>query len=590
MGWPTVVSVNTNLTFITPVSPDHVQYLPACKASVASQTIPCQHLWLVDDQRRGPGYIRNRLLDSVTTEYVTFLDADDWVEPEFAEHMLRAVVGSPYAYCSWFQDGIVKEAPARAWCNRTFHLITSVYSTQLARMIGGFDEGLSGLEDTDFNLKFITREWCGVRVMTPLVHYRAHGGRSDAVHQSGQIETIRAELDRRYGGKPLGCCGNPIEVDSHPIGEKQDGDVLAMALWGGNRTELGRATGRRYPRTSYPKTCWVNPADIRVSPHLWKVVVPEQTPAPQFELSPLPAPRGIDALRTGLVSSGTIEEAGPPAVPELVAPIANAMKIKRMAGAVDLPVFVAPRTSYPSYADLWKLVELAGFEMVHQDEIDLADGNRVYIFTGPDGIPDCSNANARTIFWQLEYVGDYTDQANIHTVGEIWSSDPEHASLTGAKFVLMGSHKGLNPTLDRADSYRYDLSMLAYMTPRRETIKDALSDYEWAPDYPGHGTAFRHDILRSTCLMLNVNQFDAPALTPLRLALAAAYSLPVLAERVPNIKPYGKGVIWATYGQLAAKAKKLLADDDARATAREALYELLCEEHPFFDCVMEALQ
>lgn len=579
------------LTFITPVSPDHIQYLPACTASVASQTIPCQHLWLVDSDRRGPGYIRNRLLERATTEYVTFLDADDWVEPDFAEKMLNAVIGSPYAYCDWYQDGEVKQAPERAWCNRTYHLVTAVVPRALAVQVGGFDETLPALEDTDFFMKFITREWCGVRVPKPLLHYRAHGGRSDAIHRSNQLETIRAEINRRYGGRPVGCCGNPTEVDDRPIGEMQAGDVLAMALWGGNRTEYGRATGRRYPRTSYPHTTWVDPRDARAAPHQWKVVQPEQGPEPQFEISPPPSPRGIDAIRTSLADLGTTEIAGPLPAPELVAPIANEMKLKRLAGAVDLPVFVAPRTSYPSYADFWKLVELAGFGVLYPDEIDhLGFDDRTYIFTGPEGIPDCSKSRARTIFWQLEYVGDYIDQANIHTVGEIWSSDPEHARLTGAKFVLMGSHKGLNPTLDRADSPRYDLSMLAYMTPRRQAIKDTLNAFEWAADYPGHGTEFRHDILRSTRLMLNVNQFDAPALTPLRLALAAAYKLPVLAERVPDIQPYMKTVTWATHGQIPAKAKKLLADDAALMAAGDALYALLCEEHPFFVCVMEALK
>lgn len=578
------------LTFITPISPEHQQYLPACIASVQSQTIPCQHLMMLDEERLGPGVIRNRLLSRVTTSYVSFLDADDWLEPDYAQHMLEAATRASYAYSDWYLDDRVFEAPARAWCNGTFHLVTAVVPRELAVHVGGFDETLTAMEDTDFFLKFITREWCGVRVPKPLVHYRANGGRGDAVRQSGLVQSIRAELTRRYGGRPLGCCGNPIQVDDTPIGTKQDGDVLAMALWGGNRPEYGRQTGRRYPRMSYPHTTWVDPRDVQASPQLWKIVAPDEVAPPNpFDLSPTPAlvVKGIGALRLQLVKHGGIIEAPPTPTRRPVASIPNFMKVKRLAGAVKLPVFVASRASYPSYADFWRLVDLSGFEIGYADEIDLANGDQTYIFCGPDGIPNCSNAKARTIFWQLEYVGDYTNQPNHQTVGEIWSSDPEHAAAHNYCYVLLGSHQGLNPDLAWDDKPEYDLTMLAYLTARRQAIKEQLSEWRWAPDYPGHDTAMRHHILKSARLMLHVHQHDAPAATPLRYALAAAYKLPVISERIVNSKPYAKTITWAAYEQLAAKVKDALNKD--LADKGDALHNLLCIERPFYQCVMEAL-
>lgn len=577
-----------SLTFITPVSPDHQAYLPSCIASVKSQTIPCQHLIMLDEERQGPGAIRNRLLSRVTTPYVAFLDADDWVEPDYAQHMLEAVGRASYAYCDWYLDDRVTEAPARAWCNGTFHLVTSVVPRELAVVVGGFDEGLAAMEDTDFFLKLITREWCGVRVPRALVHYRAHGGRGDAAHQSGIVQSIRAEFTQRYGGRPLGCCGNPIEVDDQPIGTQQPGDVMAMALWGGNRPEHGRATGRRYPRMSYPHTTWVDPRDVKASPQLWKLVAPDEVASPRpFELSPTPAPRGIEALRPQLVQHEGLIEAPPTPTRPFVAAIPNFMRVKRLAGAVRFPVFVAPRASYPSYSDFWRLVDLSGFEMSYADEIDLSDGDQTFIFCGPDGIPDCSHAKARTIFWQLEYVGNYTDQANHRTVGEIWSSDPEHAAAHNYCYVLMGSHPGLNPDLGRDAAPEYDLTMLAYLTARRQSIKEQLAELQWPPDYPGHDTPMRHHILKASKLMLHVHQHDAPAATPLRYALAAAYRLPVVSERIVDGKPYGKAVTWAAYEQLAGKVKAALAGD--LSAKGDALYKLLCLDRPFYQCVMEAL-
>lgn len=264
-----------SITFITPISPDHQQFLPACTASVREQTAPCQHLVMLDEDRRGPGFIRNRLLAQAETEYVSFLDADDLVEPDFAEKMLAAAHTGAYVYSDWWQDDHHVVAPERAWCARTFHLVTAVVPLQLARWVGGFDEDMAGLEDTDFFLKLISRDLCGRRVPYPLVHYRANGGRGDAVHRSGQVDALRMELSRRYGGKALACCGSDTVINEGPIGERQDGDVLAMARWMGNRTERGRATGRRYPRSGNHKRVWVDPRDVAASPSLWEPAPPE---------------------------------------------------------------------------------------------------------------------------------------------------------------------------------------------------------------------------------------------------------------------------------------------------------------------------
>jgi hypothetical protein len=79
------------------------------------------------------------------------------------------------------------------------------------------------------------------------------------------------KLSERYAGK-MACCGKTDKGDDAPMGQRQPGDVLAAALWGGNRKERGRATGRRYPRTGNGKQVWVAPADINASPSLWQAV------------------------------------------------------------------------------------------------------------------------------------------------------------------------------------------------------------------------------------------------------------------------------------------------------------------------------
>lgn len=578
-----------DLTVITPIGPTHEALFAFCAASVQGQTIPVQHLYSVDSDRLGPGVIRNRLLKQVQTRYVTFLDADDWLEPAFAERTLAACVPGRYVYTDWYQDAQRIKSPDRPWCNGTFHLVTAVIPTEIALAVGGFDESLPGMEDTDFYLKLLWRGMCGRRVPVPLLHYRRDGGRANSIHATGVVERLRDEINRRYGGRPLSCCGAPAgPSDPTPIGERAEGDVRAQALWGGNRTEIGRATGRRYPRTSWPHVVWVNPLDVQAAPQLWQIV-PERDPDVLPEDSEPEQLRGVMALEAQLMQVNLLRKAQTPTSVVPVAPIPNTRKVKRLAGAVEgLPVFVKSRKPYPSYSDFWRLVDLSGFGWKYQDEIDLSDARQTYIFVTPDGIPDCSAARARTIFWQFEYAGDYTRQANRETVSEQWTSDPADSARTGAELVILGSHPGLNPDLKRAIAPQYDLTMLAYMVDRRLAIKRRLSQYEWTPDYPGHDGYDRHQMLKATRLMLHVHQHEQPALAPIRYALAAAYHLPVLAERADDGGLYGTSIIWGEYDQIPELAELQLngklGDDNG-----QRLHQLLCVDRRFDREVLRAL-
>lgn len=590
-----------DLTFITPVAPYHEHLIPQVQATVAAQTAPCEHLLAIDESGSGPGAVRNRLLDQVVTPYVAFLDADDTLDPAFAAMTLNAVRPARYVYTDWWKDGEIVRVPDKPWCRGSFHLVTALVPTDVARAVR-FDEDLPAMEDTDFYLRLLWRGICGIHVPEPLVRYaapawraadiRAAGQRAQDAHTSGEIERIQGELNRRYGGRSLGCCGDETVIDDTPVGERQPGDVLAMALWGGNRAERGRVTGRHYPRTSFPHRTWVDPRDVAFAPHLWQRVPEDDGDGQNFNDGGL---RGVDALEAGLMEHGILHPAPPPAPPtpsvKAAKPIPNFRRVKRLAGAARYPTFAAPRKDYPSYRDLWQLVDLAGFELLYIDEVDLDDPETTIIFISPDGIPNCSGARARTVFWQYEYEGDYTEQPNAGTVDEVWSSEPAHAARTGARFVLCGSHRGLNPSLDRGEP-QYDVTMLAYMTARREAIQRRLADLTWPPDYPGHGPTSqeRHDLLRSTRLMLHVHQHDAPAVTPLRLALAAAYRLPVISEAVPEPGPYAEAVLFTDYDNLPSHARLHLDGKLGTENWGDLLYDLLCVRHEFGAEVLRVLE
>jgi hypothetical protein len=262
-----------DLTVITPIAPHHALLFEECAASVQGQTVEVQHLYMMDTTGQGPAVVRNLLLAQVESPYVTFLDADDWLEPAFAERTLQAARPARYIFTDWFQDGKAINAPECAWTGGTHHLVTAVLPTAWVREVKGFDESLRGMEDSDFYTKLVTRGFCGKRLPEPLVHYRKDGGRAKFIHRTGEVDALQAEMTKRYGGLRVSCCGGDNTVVEEVItGERGPDDVKARTLWHGNRGERGRATGRHYPRSGNGKLLWVHPADIQMSPHLWQAV------------------------------------------------------------------------------------------------------------------------------------------------------------------------------------------------------------------------------------------------------------------------------------------------------------------------------
>jgi hypothetical protein len=292
-----------------PVAEYHKDVLPRAVASVKAQTIETRCLYVADTHKRGPGWARNKILEHVDTPFVVFLDADDWLEPQFVEVCLNQYQPGRYVYTDWWQDDDRINAPNKPWCNGTWHVNAALLRTEDVRTVNGFNEDLSALEDTDFWLKLTARKICGIRVPAPLFHYGKEGRRARDAIADGRSKAIREQLLERYGNT-MGCCGGQDEIDySIPVGEKQPGDVLAEAVWRGNRPEYGRATGRRYPRMSAPKRTWVAPADIIARPDHWKQVIEPTITDVQPQHQPRQQPpryQGIEGLAQAMDDAGIL--------------------------------------------------------------------------------------------------------------------------------------------------------------------------------------------------------------------------------------------------------------------------------------------
>ena len=259
------------------------------RAEVVNQTVKCQHVVIEDSGGRGPGWARNQGLAQVTTPFVAFLDADDQIERTWAAETIAAFNawgGRHYIYTDHVQDHRVIEAPDRAWVDHSWHVITTLAPTAWWRAIGGFDETMPAFEDTDAYLRLAAIGRVGKRLARPLFMYGAGGQRSKRYHATPVEDAAMRYFTRQYGGRTVGCCGD-VTPNIPPSGDRQEGDVLAVAIYAGNRRELGRATGRLYPRAGNGARLWMDAKDIAASPTLWRrVSEPEaNTTAPDFDFT-----------------------------------------------------------------------------------------------------------------------------------------------------------------------------------------------------------------------------------------------------------------------------------------------------------------
>lgn len=291
------------LTFVIPTASYHSGFVEEAVASCLNQTLLCQVIVVYDHERRGAGWARNRGLEHVTTPFTAFLDADDTLDPCFAEKTLRAWDGKRYVYAGWFTDKPIT-APCKPWSgNGESHIITTLLPTQWVKAIGGFREDIQA-EDTEFYWHITRSGLCGKRLDEPLVQYRKGGQRSQLLHDDPDRDAILKRAIEAYERLPMPCngCGENVQFDTPPAGEQQAGDVLAEALWMGNRSERGRATGRIYPRTGNHKTLWIAPEDVQARPDLFRVV--------QADLPPIITEDGFAAFRNQYRDAMGIRQAG----------------------------------------------------------------------------------------------------------------------------------------------------------------------------------------------------------------------------------------------------------------------------------------
>jgi glycosyltransferase involved in cell wall biosynthesis len=148
------------ITVITPtIGPRSRKMLPRAIESVKSQTLlPIEHLIEEDTEREGPAVVRNRALTKVKTDWIAFLDDDDYLLPEHLETLARAQsdTGADVVW-PWFRvEGGGDPFPAfygRQWNPDDPHQvpITALLRTEAVRAVGGFTTVPPGSKHADGN-------------------------------------------------------------------------------------------------------------------------------------------------------------------------------------------------------------------------------------------------------------------------------------------------------------------------------------------------------------------------------------------------------------------------------------------------------
>ncbi len=246
------------------------------------------------------------------------------------------------------------------------------------------------------------------------------------------------------------------------------------------------------------------------------------------------------------------------------------------------PVFVTTHVSYDSYTDYWKLVKASGFEICHQDQINV-NRDCVYVLSPSNGDveamlriqPKPADRQCQFAVWFLErpgtvpkkeFAADIASRFSVYGLNHIWFSDRAMwgivRDVVGTKFVPMGSDEAIGTTHKTEE--KYDITHMSYVWGRRSFLNyphlmkikpERIGGNCWGDD--------RDRTMRTSKFMVNVHQDGGGYHEPLRFALCAAYGVPMISESCEDPYPYepGRDFLSVPYDQLQTFIPKTLKDD-----------------------------
>jgi len=228
--------------------------------------------------RKGAGFARNRGVEASRAPFLTFLDADDYLQPEFLQLTLEARLETGYwiytdLWSSWpngeTHEYSVDDFDVQSLWEDGLGAVTSLIDRQQFEDAGGFDEGMETREDWDFHFKLVMAGHCGMRVPRPLVTYRLATGE----RREKQATDTAAILREKYPLEELrmGCkdCSKRANMAGKELPQswstKEELGFIQVEYTGGNRatTTFNGITGRPYRMgdNDDARVVWMHPED-----------------------------------------------------------------------------------------------------------------------------------------------------------------------------------------------------------------------------------------------------------------------------------------------------------------------------------------
>jgi hypothetical protein len=278
------------------------------------------------------------------------------------------------------------------------------------------------------------------------------------------------------------------------------------------------------------------------------------------------------------------------------------------------PLFVTTKEYHPSYQDYWNLIALSGFDTL-SIETSVPTMRGTYIFTGTrtefvnqakmvertgkDRSKDC-----RLIYYQIERPdsgpGEDGTPAGVlikrqadkflSVFTEVWTPYKMLARLEPRlKYVPMGSHPRLRQ-VEPSGVIEYDLAMIASDSARRASIFAKLKKSKYKIVWSAFGFNRAHALDQSRA-MLAIHQTSTPLWEPQRVAICAAYKLPLFTEHVEECDPLvpGEDFLMAPKSEILEVLDEWLARPDLKKIS-ESLYEKLVVQNSFERNVWRALE
>lgn len=291
-GWAVGSFEFPRIGVVIPCGPGHRSLLMDAIDSVDAQTYRNWEVVVVNDSGKPlpllPGWVRvvetaggvgvaearNLGIAATTAPLLVFLDADDYLQPDYMEKTLRIYRerdGYAVVYTDqWTERGDkIEAAEAFNWepqrggqlLRRAVHGVTALYERSALQEVGLFTP-TDGFEDWDLQLKLAAAGKCSIRLPVPLWNYRLYSGQRRETLLAGKDQHI-SEITNRYadyydGGKELMACrscgGRPnvVATTTQQLARQQSlppGDFVAVRYTGpmlGGFALKGDQTGQLY--------------------------------------------------------------------------------------------------------------------------------------------------------------------------------------------------------------------------------------------------------------------------------------------------------------------------------------------------------